>query len=130
MILFMKKIIFAIIFSLSILGNIITIAVLGFMFYQVGKVLPSGNGGLMKPWSGSGNAIVNDVISIDIDGYKSSHIIATYEGHKIVMENIRGEFDVKEGYMEPNPGDSIKVLEMKFDAGGAKAVRYMVDVRK
>jgi hypothetical protein len=131
----MKKVIFWSIFALSLLGNIITLSIVSYGYLKYRELFPSARmsnpNGALSPLSGSGNAIVNDVIDIDKDGFKNSYIVATYDGQRVVIQNINKIFSVSKKENIPlKPGDSIKVMEIKNETGNIKMVQHMLDPTK
>ena len=131
----MKKVIFWSIFTLSLLVNIITISIVGYGYSIFRDIFPSARSsnpnGAFSPLSGSGNAVVNDVIDTDRDGYKSSYIVATFEGQRVVIQDIGKIFNnKKKENIQFKTGDSIKVMEIKTEVKDIKTVAYMLDPTK
>jgi hypothetical protein len=131
----MKKAIVWAIFALSLLGNLITLSVAGYGFLKYREFFPSARSsnpnGALSPLSSSGNAVVDDIIDIEKDGFKNSYIVATYDGQRVVIQNINKIFNIdKKENIPIKTGDSIKVMEIKVEVGNIKTIQHMLDPMK
>jgi len=112
----MKKFVLWAILPLSLLGNVVSLSMVGYgywAYHHFHRVVPSG---------ASDRAIITDIIDVNKDGYKNSHLIANYDGGRIVIDDPRVVMPIK--YQHPKIGDAIQVQVSETNLAGMKMIRF------
>jgi hypothetical protein len=77
----MKRMLLTSLLVVSVLGNLVTIGVGGYMYLQLRPLIQS------TTESAATEGEVLDVISIDEDGYKNRYLIVRYKGQRVVVQD-------------------------------------------
>ena len=110
----MRRILLTSLMVLSVLGNLVTIGAVGYLYVTLRPVLNSAE-------SAATDGEVLDVISIAEDGYKNRYLIVRYKGQRVVVQDYSVVLDTA----PVTVGQSIKIKSIKTASGGVALVQYV-----
>ena len=111
----MRRLLLTALLVVSVLGNLVTLGVVGYLYWQLKPLVQSTTA------SAAIEGEVVDVISIDEDGYKNRYLIVRYKGQRVVVQDYSVALDTA----PVTVGQSIKIQSIKVASGPFPLVHYV-----